>query len=320
MTFIETEVIADISEIEIGGVGDNTINIPLTFDRSGGGAPSGPIITAEVMEGPLPHPSPPFGVAVAEEDEGRYTMMLTFDKPFAEVNPGKTYTVRIDDSHDIDVTIAYAYGFHPIGWENVDGDGDTVGGIDPGAPIQTKPANQRWLAIFRTALAAWQNARSLLHFYFYKHKYLNDILQFSTITHTLPENAESEISYHPDGRIKEVTITYPNRERHETVRAQYEYDACGVSRYSAPTDTSPIETGEETLLMKITVDVVDPINPNMVIKTLGEIEYIREPTRVEVPFAPNYDNGLSPISAINQLSHFKHYEVQAMTGYRVKAW
>jgi len=316
MGFVQTDFVVDVSDLDFGpGSTNNTIKLPLTLDRSSGGVGQYPSAAVEANEG-----AEPFGVNVAHVSDGCYEMALEFNRGFGKIRPGSTYTVNVDGREAVRITVVYAYRFHQEDWGNIDRDDANVDCIGVGAPILSKTANKLWMAIFRTARAAWHNARTVTHYYFYKNKYLNDILQFTTLTHALPENSTARIEYDDNGRITEALIAYSGREGREgggLVRAAYSYIEVPVKRYCGDNAAGVVDTTQEWVIDEIVVDAVT--EQQDVVKSLGKIRYTRGPQRITIADAPKYNGSLSPMSAFNQLSHFRDYEVMAVKGYEVVA-
>jgi len=313
MPFIQTDFVADISEINVGGTTNNTITIPLTFDGSLGNnittsfsAPGAPSVSDVVFE-----------ASVTPVSDGRYDLALRFTKPFHLLKPGHAYDIFIN-GNKIRVTIVYAYPFNVNQWTNIESDAKDISNIPLGAQIKSTTANMLWLGIFRTALAAWYNIRDLTRLYFYKGKYLNDILQFATVAGVLPENSTSTITYEDNNYyIQSVLIKYADGRK---VRADYAYITVAVSRFETDGNNTwrEVQMSPEKVVDSITVRAVKD-DGTTTIKTLGKITYLREKKQATMPYAPEYKTSQSPISAFNQLSCFRRYETQLVTGYKVES-
>jgi hypothetical protein len=314
MGFIEREIVADISD------GKRAVFIPLTYDMT---------LAPPIPELASAEECAPFTVELKDVSDGHCALELKFGESVSDIAPGSTYAVMVGPDYKIDVFVAFAYRLENSTWDNVDEVPDTVTQVSVGEVISSKTANRRWLAVFRTALAAWRSARTNMHYYFYGNRYLNDILQFATVTGALPENAEVKIEYHDEGeggrikspRIKEVSVTYHGRaERQRHIRAKYAYEKFGVARYGRRDGVSDVRIPceDEWAIDEVAVEVIT--EGGETIKTLGRIKYNRAPMRFSLPHAPKYDENKVETSAINQLSRFGDYEVYAVQGYDVEAW
>ena len=337
ITFLETELYIDASKFTIG-TGGTSITLKLTLDARSS-APGTFSFTIYDTDGSTPlNANFPFTInSLVQDSNGApetWLLTITFDQAFDDINFNFRRKITLTEAtnnstFDIYVIADYANAYTLAGWDNTDTEIANFTDIDVHAGLISTQMNNRLKALLRTALAAWDSASLSLKYYYYKNKYLNDIIDVATGLGVLPENATSVVSTNSDGSIATIEITYPDRSFGNKILLSYiysgsnEYTVDRMQMRNGSLNPTPLATSAIVLLESISIDSVD--NSGNVIYNLGQLILTRSINTLTIPFLSDYNSSLASDStdtsalAANMLADFKYYQTSTITGWTVIA-
>jgi hypothetical protein len=162
-----------------------------------------------------------------------------------------------------------------------------------------------------------------MQYYFFKEKYLSDIIEFAIEAGSTLENSNAVITYNSDGTINYIIKTYTtSRGRNQQVKITYTYGNFNIIRIQKRGNVEiQLETTVASLITGFKIDALN--NSGALIYSLGSVAINRSasPTLYSIPYLHDYlDTGNPTIDAINPdniMADYKYYRTNTITGWTV---
>lgn len=334
LTFLENTLYIDASGFTFGG-GGTSIVLGLTLDQRSTIPTSFTSFDIYDVDGSTILSSNfPFTINSLLKNGSsnqNWLLTLTFDqssdnikfnfkrKIVLHANTGNTYTLYI--------IVDYANAYTLSSWTNDNSDITSLTEIDLHEGQISTNLNDRLKALLHTSLDGWNNAKNSIKYYYYKNKYLNDIIDVAVGVGVLPEKATGTITLNANGDISTLLINYPDRSFGNNILITFTYSSGSnytisrMQKRSGVINPTPIESKIISLLNSFRIDSVD--GSNNVIYNLAQVVITRSVNVLTVPFLSDYDSSLPSDStdtaalAANMLSDFKYYQTNTITGWTV---
>lgn len=315
LIFLENDLKFDASGLTIGTGSTSKLSAYLTLNQTSTIPATFTVTTS----------GSPFTPTLTKITDQNYRLDITFDQPLANVIFNTNHVLHIvantTDTADINVEINYANNFSSANWTN-SADAISIDDVDYKGPLTSVSLNNRLRSILTNAIDALNQARLNAKFYFFKEKYLSDIIEFAMAGSTL-EDSGTEIFYNADGSVDYIYKTYGStRLRSQKIEIVYNYANFNVTRIQK---RGVIETTLETTVTSLvdSFDINAYDNADNFIYKIGHVKIDRTvtPTLYSVPYLKDYvDNGLpltDPYLPDNIMADYKYYKTNTITGWTV---
>lgn len=325
LNFIENQLKLDASGLSIGSNTNNTIIANLTLDQRSIGTTSFPTIDIyDITNTNIITTNLPFDITLTKSLTQNCILQITLNKPLSDVKLNINRKVRITsnlgETFDLYIEINYANNFSIDNWVNSE-EVISVDDIDFHGPFTSLSINNKLRALLSSLINSLNQARLNTKYYFFKDKYLSDIIEFAIEAGSTLENSSSSITYNSDGTISSILKIYnTGRNRTERIKITYNYATYSITRVQKRgAITTDLESVNTQLINSFKIEALD--NTNAVIYTLGQIIINRNaiPTLYSVSYLKDYNNGLTPTDPDNIMADYKYYKTNTITGWTVIA-
>lgn len=316
LTFLENDLKFDASGLTIGVGSTSKVSYTLTLDQNST-IPNTFTVTTS---------GSPFTPTLTKINNQEYLLELTLNQPLANIKFNTNHVLHIvadtTDTTDINVEINYANSFSESNWQN-SADAISVDDIDWKGPFTSLSLNNRLRSILTNAINALNQARLNTKFYFFKEKYLSDIIEFAIEAGSTVEDSTAVITYNSDGTIDSIIKSYGSgRLRNQKIEIVYNYSNFNVTRIQK---RGVVETTLETTVVSLVTsfDINALNNSGNLIYKLGTVTINRtgSPALYSVPYLKDYvDTGNPLVDDIlpdNIMSNYKYYKTNTITGWTV---
>lgn len=318
LAFLETSLKLDASGLSIGSGSNNTLVASLTIDQR-----STPFaLTSFTATVPANFDATvPYTLTVTKINTQLCTLTITFAQPVANVRFDEVRTITIHgsngDTYTLSLEVNYANAFVGTNWAN-SAESLSIDDIDLRGPLTSNSLNNRLRGLLHSSITGLNQVRNYIKYYYYKEKYLNDIIDFAIMAGSGIESSSTAVVFDTNGNITSLITTYGSR----YVRVLYTYGNYALNRLAGVDQNTPLTTETVSLLNSFTVQVVDAATVGAnVIYTLGVVTITRNLSQVNysIPYLADYNNALPSSDPNNKLSNFKYYRTYTMTGWVVVA-
>ena len=292
-----------------------TIDIPLTMDQSS---------DAEITECAVTYydidnitvitTDLPFMAVIAKGDSQNY--ILTISNYSASVIFGFNYRLTLtsdtSSTFDIYLELNFASKLIPTNWDNSNQSIDDISNFNSHKSLTTLTVNEIFRGLLNTSLTALGQVKNLIKFYYFKNRYLNDIIEL-TLAGINPEANSTTVSYNSDSKITTMIIVYAGR----IIKITYTYTNISIVRLRKRGTVYTVldDTGISSLVSSFTVAVVD--SSDNVLYTLGTVTINRAETVYSNPYLSDYIEANGDTDPSNILSDYKYYRGYFITGWTV---
>jgi hypothetical protein len=314
LTFLENDLKLDASGLTIGTGSTDKISTHLTINQTSTAPTTFNVTTS----------GSPFSATLTKVGGSTQDCLLeiTFNQPLANlqfnVNHALTITANTGDTYTLNVEINYANAFNSSNWTN-SADVVAVDDIDFKGPLTSLSLNNKIRSILTNAIDALNQARMSARYYFFKEKYLSDIVEFAIEAGSTLESSGAAITYNSDGTINYIVKTYDTgRGRNQKVKISYTYASFDIIRIQKRgiTETN-LETTVSNLVTDLQIDALN--NSDLKLYTIGKVHIERNSsaTLYAIPYLKDYNNALTATDPDNIMADYKYYKTNTITGWTV---
>lgn len=304
----------NIFKVDISDLPDS-IAIPLTLDQSSDAGITGCNVTYyDVDNITVITTDLPFDAYISKEDSQNY--ILTINNYSASAIFGFNYrltlTSNTSSTFDVYVELNFASKLTPDYWDNSSQSITDISNFNSHKSLTTLTVNEIFRSLLNTSLTALGQVKNLVKFYYFKNRYLNDIIEL-TLAGINPETNTTTVTYNSDSKITSSKIVYEGR----IVKITYNYTNISVIRLRKRGAVYTVldDTGISSLLSSFTVAVVD--SNDVVLYTLGTVTINRAETIYSNPYLSDYIEANGDTDSSNILSDYKYYRGYFITGWSV---
>ena len=325
LSFLETNYVADASNLNIGYGSTDNIVIRLQYNMNGLTSPTSFTVqqydstnTSVITTGL------PYTVSVVTSDLTSALLTLTFNYPATNVLFGLKRKLTITTagvSTDIYVTTDYSNTFNETSWTNA-ADVTAVHNIEPSGPLTSGSLNNILRAIYQAALTAYNKVNQLLVRYSFKDQYLQDIIDLAISAGVALDESYTNVTYNSDGTLATIVTAYYGKYRNivRSSKLKITYTYASVDPMSSAPYTiarvimrsgvgTPGATSSVNLLTALSIQALDSSDNRLF--DVANILFTRTLKTYANPYLLDYD------VTLDNLSDYKYYQTYVITGWAV---
>lgn len=292
-----------------------TITIPLTLDQSSDAGITGCSITYYDIDNITAITTNlPFTATIVKVDTQNYNLVITgySSSVIFGFNYKLTLTSNTSSAFDIYLELDFASKLIPDNWSNSSQLIGNISNFDAHKSLTSLTANEIFRSLLNTSLTSLGQVKNLIKYFYYKNRYLNDIIDLA-MNGISPEANTSTITYNADGKISTVKITYANR----IVKISYTYTNISIVRLRKRGSIYTVldDTGISSMVSSFNISIVD--SSDNVLYTLGTVTISRAETIYSNPYLSDYVEANGDTDPSNILSDYKYYRGYFITGWTV---